>query len=102
MQLLKAKAAELAGLGFEVLAVPGDVSSTAAAVVASAMEQYGRLDILVNNAAISAGLGIEEITQDAWRRVMTTNLDGAFEMVRHAFLLFGPVLILITLWVIYW
>lgn len=84
VQLLHAKAAELAGLGYEVLAVPGDVSNTAAAVVAGAIEQFGRLDILVNNAAISAGVGIEEITQEAWRRVMATNLDGAFEMVRNA------------------
>jgi NAD(P)-dependent dehydrogenase (short-subunit alcohol dehydrogenase family) len=48
------------------------------------MEQFGRIDVLVNNAAISAGMGIEEMSSEAWRRVMATNLDGAFEMVRNA------------------
>jgi NAD(P)-dependent dehydrogenase (short-subunit alcohol dehydrogenase family) len=84
VQLLEAKAAELQALGYPVLAVPGDLSSTSATVVQSAIEQFGRLDILVNNAAISAGVGIEEMTPETWRRVMATNLDGAFEMVRHA------------------
>jgi len=84
VQLLEAKAAELQALGYSVLAVAGDVSTTSAAVVQGAVEQFGRLDILVNNAAISAGVGIEEMTSDAWRRVLATNLDAAFEMVRHA------------------
>lgn len=84
VQLLEAKAAELVEEGYSVLAVPGDVKTTSATVVDRAIEQFGRIDILVNNAAISAGLGIEEIDGEAWRRVMATNLDGAFEMVRHA------------------
>ena len=84
VQLLEAKAAELAGLGYRVLPVPGDVSGTGATVVQRAIEEFGRIDIVVNNAAISAGVGIEEMTADLWRQVMTTNLDGAFEMVRHA------------------
>jgi NAD(P)-dependent dehydrogenase (short-subunit alcohol dehydrogenase family) len=82
--LLEAKAAELEAQGYRVLAVPGDVNSTSAAVVQGAIDQFGRLDILVNNAAISAGVGIEEMTLETWRRVQATNLDGAFEMVHHA------------------
>ncbi len=84
VELLQAKAAELSERGFRVLAVPGDVSSTSATVVQSAVDEFGRIDILVNNAAISAGLGIEEMTSEAWRSVMSINLDGAFEMVRSA------------------
>jgi NAD(P)-dependent dehydrogenase (short-subunit alcohol dehydrogenase family) len=84
VQLLEAKAAALKKQGFRVLAVPGDVSSTASTVVQQAVEEFGRIDILVNNAAISAGVGIEEMTLDVWRRVMATNMDGAFEMVRFA------------------
>jgi NAD(P)-dependent dehydrogenase (short-subunit alcohol dehydrogenase family) len=84
VELLEAKANELEQKGFRVLAVPGDVSATSATVVRSAMEQFGRIDVLVNNAAISAGMGIEEMSSEAWRRVMATNLDGAFEMVRNA------------------
>lgn len=82
--LLEAKAAELADQGYEVLAVAGDVAENAAALVQQTVERFGRIDVLVNNAAISAGQGIEEITPDAWRRVLATNLDGAFEMVRLA------------------
>ncbi|MCC6456476.1 MAG: SDR family oxidoreductase [Caldilineaceae bacterium] len=82
--LLEAKAAELQGQGYRVLAVPGDVSAVSATVVQAAIEQFGRVDILVNNAAISAGVGIEEMSSEAWQRVMATNLDGAFEMVRQA------------------
>jgi NAD(P)-dependent dehydrogenase (short-subunit alcohol dehydrogenase family) len=82
--LLEAKAAALAQQGYRVLAVPGDVSTTAAAVVQAALDAFGRLDILVNNAAISAGMGIEELSTEAWRAVLAINLDGAFEMVRYA------------------
>lgn len=82
--LLEAKAAELADQGYEVLAVAGDVAENAATLVQQTVERFGRIDVLVNNAAISAGQGIEEITPDAWRRVLATNLDGAFEMVRLA------------------
>lgn len=82
--LLEAKAAELNDQGYQALAVAGDVSVNAAAIVQAAVEEYGRLDVVVNNAAISAGLGIEEMDGEAWRQVLATNLDGAFDMVRHA------------------
>ena len=84
VELLEAKAAELKELGYQVLAVAGDVNSTSALVVQRAIEEFGRIDVLVNNAAISAGVGIEEMNIDTWRRVMATNLDSAFEMVRNA------------------
>lgn len=82
--LLEAKAESLRRMGFSVVAVSGDVATVAAEVVRSAIDTFGRLDVLVNNAAISAGMGIEEITSDAWQKVLATNLSGAFEMVRHA------------------
>jgi NAD(P)-dependent dehydrogenase (short-subunit alcohol dehydrogenase family) len=82
--LLEAKAAELVEQGYEVLAVAGDVAENAALLVQQTVERFGRIDVLVNNAAISAGQGIEEITPEAWRRVLSTNLDAAFELVRLA------------------
>ena len=39
---------------------------------------FGRLDILVNNAALRAEHAFEEITLAQWREVMAVNLDGAF------------------------
>lgn len=82
--LLNAKAAELVDKGYEAVAASGDIATQSGAIVQTALDEFGRLDVLVNNAAISAGMGIEEITPEAWRQVIAINLDGAFEMVRHA------------------
>ena len=47
-------------------------------MVGVAVEQFGRLDFLVNNAAIRAETPFEEMRFDEWRRVLATVLDGAF------------------------
>jgi len=49
-----------------------------AAMVAAALKEFGRLDFLVNNAAIRAEIPFEEMQFDEWRRVLATVLDGAF------------------------
>jgi 3-oxoacyl-[acyl-carrier protein] reductase len=49
-----------------------------AAMVEAAVKQFGRLDILVNNAAIRAETPFDKITLEEWRRVIATILDGAF------------------------
>ena len=54
-----------------------DAKAVAAMVEATARE-FGRLDILVNNAAIRAETPFAEITYEEWRRVLATVLDGAF------------------------
>ena len=82
--VLQTKVAQLRAKGYRALAVPGDVAVDAAAILQQTLEQLGRLDILVNNAAITSGMGIEEITTPAWRRVLAVNLDAAFELVRLA------------------
>ena len=87
-ELLAAKAEELRILGYEILDIPGDVSTDAAEIVRAAVNHFGGLDILVNNAAISVGLSVSEMTLDAWRQVMATNMDGAFALIVHA----GPYL----------
>ena len=47
-------------------------------MVGVAVEQFGRLDFLINNAAIRAETPFEEMRLDEWRRVLATVLDGAF------------------------
>ena len=83
VHLLENKAAELREQGADVITAPGNVAADAARIVQTAVDHYGRLDVLVNNAAISAGVGIEEMAAEAWREVFATNLDAAFVMVRH-------------------
>jgi NAD(P)-dependent dehydrogenase (short-subunit alcohol dehydrogenase family) len=65
-----------------------DVSDEAAvkALVAKTMERFGRIDILVNNAAVYATLPEEKCTEidvALWDRVMAVNLRGPFLMVKH-------------------
>lgn len=44
----------------------------------TAQSRFGRLDILVNNAAIRPEAKIDDLTYEAWRHVMAVNLDSAF------------------------
>jgi NAD(P)-dependent dehydrogenase (short-subunit alcohol dehydrogenase family) len=68
----------------EVLDVPGDVSSDAhvMALEGRVQEQFGRVDVLVNNAGISLISPAEETTVEQWRRVLEVNLTGPFLLAR--------------------
>ena len=56
----------------------------AARAVEEAVGQFGRLDVLVNNAGADVTLPLEQITPDAWLRVIGTNLNGPFLLARQA------------------
>lgn len=49
-----------------------------AQMVDETLKRFGRLDILVNNAAIRSETPFDKTTLDEWRRVLSTVLDGAF------------------------
>jgi len=72
------------GLGRRAVALQGDVrdASAAEAVVARALEAFGRIDILVNNAGITRDDLIMRMSLDAWRDVLETNLFGAFYTIK--------------------
>ncbi len=85
---LEETAERCAGAGTEAVAVPTDITDEAAvdALFATVRERFGRLDLLFNNAGMSAPATlIEDIALDTWRAVVDTNLTGAFLMTRGAF-----------------
>src|SRR4030095_6048710 len=51
-------------------------------------ERFGRLDAVVNNAAIDMAVPIAELTGEHWERIVRTNLTGPFLVTRHAVPLF--------------
>jgi 3-oxoacyl-[acyl-carrier protein] reductase len=84
---LDSLAGEIKGLGRRVLALVGDVSRAADAerFVADALAQFGRIDVLVNNAAAPHGADrrlLWEIPEEAWDLVIDVNLKGTFLMSR--------------------
>jgi 3-oxoacyl-[acyl-carrier protein] reductase len=68
------------------LVVPGDVTNTADvdAVVKTVVSEFGRLDLLVNNAGITRDGLLLRMTDDQWRSVIDVNLTGAFLCCRAA------------------
>ncbi len=68
------------------IGVRTDVSDEASvkAAVKAAVDTYGKLDILVNNAAIVPFTAWDDIDFAEWRRIMAVNLDGTFLTNRHA------------------
>lgn len=55
-----------------------------AACVDAAVRAHGRVDVLVNNAAISAGGSVLEVELAAWRQVLEVNLTAAMHLVQLA------------------
>jgi 3-oxoacyl-[acyl-carrier protein] reductase len=74
------------GGGERVLVLPGDVASSATvrAMVAQALDRFGRLDVLVNNAAAAFSTRFEQIGEEEWRRAVDVNLTAAFLCIQAA------------------
>lgn len=84
--LLKQTAEELREKGAKVLAVPTDVTdeSQIKSLFEKAMAEYDRLDILVNNAGAFDGGPIDELSTEAWDKVIGVNLRAPFLCTREA------------------
>ena len=77
---IDAVAREIAHAGGSALPVLADVADRgqAEAMVAATIERFGRLDILVNNAAVRRETAFGTMSADDWREIVATILDGAF------------------------
>jgi glucose 1-dehydrogenase len=71
---------ELTALGEKVTAVQADVSkvSDLQRLVATAVEKYGRLDVMINNAGIETRTSILNTTEEQYEKVLDINLKSAF------------------------
>jgi 3-oxoacyl-[acyl-carrier protein] reductase len=84
---LESLAKEIEGLGRRILTLEGDVSRAADAerFVKEALARFGRIDVLVNNAAAPHGADrrlLWEVPEEAWDLVIDVNLKGTFLMSR--------------------
>ena len=82
----EAVASELRGQGDEAVAAPGDVSSSSdvKSMVDAAIENFGALHILVNNAGILRPTAVIDIEEDEWDLVVSVNLRGTYLCSRAA------------------
>jgi NAD(P)-dependent dehydrogenase (short-subunit alcohol dehydrogenase family) len=83
-ELAEAKT-HLEKMGFDVLTVTNDLSKAdqIPGMVDQVLQRFGTIDILVNNAGATWGAPAEEYPDEAWRKVMTLNVDSLFFLSRE-------------------
>ncbi|KAJ3301423.1 hypothetical protein HDV03_000869, partial [Kappamyces sp. JEL0829] len=82
----EATVAEIKKHGVKAFAVKADVSksSEASALVAEAVKQFGKLDVLVNNSGIFLASLVHESSDELYRQIVGVNVDGVFFVTRAA------------------
>ena len=86
LEKLRAVTGEVKKLGGKASAVECDVTRAkdVERAVRETVKQFGRLNVLVNNAGALHVSTVESITEEEWDRVMTVNVKGPFLMSRAA------------------
>ncbi len=79
---------EIKALGGEAVASYDSVATVEGgeAIVNKALESYGRLDILINNAGILKDRSFGKMSPEAWEQVLSVHLSGAYNVTRPAFM----------------
>ncbi len=77
---------EIHAAGGQAVSAPGDVADwdTGAEIVATALNEFGRLDVLVNNAGFVRDRMLVSLSEDEWDSVVRVHLKGHFVLLRHA------------------
>lgn len=75
---------DVAGDGLYALAMDVTDESAQRDTIAKAVAARGPIQICVANAGIAEGRALQKTEMDLWRRIMTTNLDGAFITIRES------------------
>ena len=84
MDLAEQLAAKLNAEGYRAMAYQADVSvkSEVDAMVAAVREQFGPVDVLVNNAGIAEQCQIQDIRDELWDRIFAVNVKGILHTVQ--------------------
>jgi len=74
-------------LGERALGIPGDVAAEGIpeAIVKATLDRFGRVDILVNNAAFARSTRFPDLTADDWRAALEVNLTAPFLLTKAVF-----------------
>lgn len=74
---------EIEAAGGTAVLAPGDVSrpDDARAIVATAREALGPIDLLAHSAGLGIAEPADDVTWESWKRSMEVNLDGTFNMI---------------------
>ena len=78
---------EIKEKGFDAVTYKGDVSDAKGmkAIFDEILSNYGRVDVLINNAGIVSTKSFMDSNEEDWDRIMNINLKGAFNTCRSAF-----------------
>ncbi len=83
-ELLQEVAGEIRAAGSKALVFPGDMSDekTIAEFVEATIAEFGRLDILINNAGVGIFGPVAELSTEDWDTMFNLNMRGVFLMTR--------------------